>query len=572
MSFDAGVAVAQYRLQTEQARAEAQSLAQSLQGIGKAATAADVPVEALVAELRQAALAAQLTETRFLELAGAMSQQALAAGDAARAELILADANRGLNISASASGAAVKAASDEAKTAGGAFTNLSGALSAVGIGFTLVSAAKGVLDLAQTGAQAQLLAQRFEGVAAAANTTSREFLGVLRAASHGEIADTALELDVMKARLLGVGDSAAEIAPLLALARDRAQQMGLTTDDAFERLVRGLGRGSAKILDDLGIIVHITEINDKYAASIGKVSEELTDEERKHALIQETLRQAAASAEQAGGAIDSNASSYQRAGAALSNFKDFLGGVVSTGLRPYADSIAQAQERIDQMTAAMQRNADWQRQLHGATEQRTQITFRAADADDRASQASQGVSSALEGELRRKIDSTIQTAELAARQAQLDADSRAAAQGLLGAGDQALILAQKYGIAASQAQFLIQQQQAIINKEALADQRKGEQTGTTLSAREFNNFSNLQRQRNNELADEKKKADEKAAADKKRADEKAAADAKRLQDAQNQLRLASATTTAAKPSQPMKPMMRFSMPNPATVRCRPTWP
>lgn len=142
---------------------------------------------------------------------------------------------------------------------------------------------------------------------------------------------------------------------------------------------------------------------------------------------------------------------------------------------------------------------------------------------------------ALSKDAQEKLKSTIASAQLSAQQAQLDADSRRAAQGLLGAGDQAIILAQKYGIATTQAQFLIDQQQKLSNATALADQRKGEQTGTDLSAKQFDDFSKLARA-----------GAEEAAADKKRADDKQKAEAARIQSAQNALALARATTKEQK--------------------------
>ncbi len=89
----------------------------------------------------------------------------------------------------------------------------------------------------------------------------------------------------------------------------------------------------------------------------------------------------------------------------------------------------------------------------------------------------QVVSNAIAAEISKKIESEQESTQLSQAQAQLAADSRLAAQGLLGAGDQALILAQKYGIAAEQAQFLILQQQRLSNAQALSDQRAGERSG-----------------------------------------------------------------------------------------------
>jgi hypothetical protein len=68
---------------------------------------------------------------------------------------------------------------------------------------------------------------------------------------------------------------------------------------------------------------------------------------------------------------------------------------------------------------------------------------------------------ALSKETKEKLEDQIATAELAREQAQLEKDSALAAQGLLGAGDQATLLAQKYGIAADAAQFLIDKQRGV---------------------------------------------------------------------------------------------------------------
>lgn len=135
---------------------------------------------------------------------------------------------------------------------------------------------------------------------------------------------------------------------------------------------------------------------------------------------------------------------------------------------------------------------------------------------------------ALDADALKKLDSTIATAQMAQQQAQLDADSKRAAQGMLEAGDQALILAKKYGIATDQAQFLIDQQKKLGNATALADQRAGERTGTDLTASQFDKFSKLSSTQ--AAADAKKKAD----------------DEKKLADANDALRLSRAKTSAQK--------------------------
>ncbi len=159
---------------------------------------------------------------------------------------------------------------------------------------------------------------------------------------------------------------------------------------------------------------------------------------------------------------------------------------------------------------------------------------------------------ALAEELVQKVKSQQHTADLADLQRQLANDSKLAAQGLLGAGDQALLMADKYNLAKDEAQKLIDKQAFLLDQgtranvknnfiapkatpeetaAGLADQRAGERTGTTLSATEFN-------------------AQAKIAADirerKRKEAEDAAKDAQQIQDAANALALEKAKTHQGK--------------------------
>lgn len=150
--------------------------------------------------------------------------------------------------------------------------------------------------------------------------------------------------------------------------------------------------------------------------------------------------------------------------------------------------------------------------------------------------ATQESAFALSKENLQKLEGQIATDRLAQEQLQLERDSRLAAQGMLGAGNQALILAEKYGIATQQAQFLINQQQALTNASALADQRLGERSGgKENNAAQFAGQSRLIRERQQQDA-----------AENKRASERAAQDAAQLQAARDNLALSRAKTSAEK--------------------------
>jgi len=192
-----------------------------------------------------------------------------------------------------------------------------------------IAAIKGGFDLAQVGAQAEQTRIRFDQLAQQAGTTGDAMLAALRKASAGTISDTALQLDAMKASLLGVAQNADQLGPLMAIARDRAQQMGISVEFAFDSLVTGLGRGSRLILDNIGVIVKAGDANAAYAAQIGKSVGALTEQEQKQALINEVIRQGNATIAATGGAVESAATSQQRFATSFENIKTAAGGALA---------------------------------------------------------------------------------------------------------------------------------------------------------------------------------------------------------------------------------------------------
>lgn len=239
----------------------------------------------------------------------------------------------------------------------GSIGQLAGSFGTLGAIGAAIGIAKVGVDLAQVGANADLVRLRFNGLAQAAGTTGDALLGALRKASGGEISDLNLQLAANRAQLLGVASSAEQFGVLMGIARDRAQQMGITTTQAFNDLVTGLGRGSRLILDNLGIIVNADAANQAYAASIGKTVAALSEEEKKQALINQVLKDGQATIAATGGAIDSNAASFARAGTAFSNAQNSLGSFLAEGMAPTLNSFSTFVESSQNAVASIEQFA-----------------------------------------------------------------------------------------------------------------------------------------------------------------------------------------------------------------------
>lgn len=217
---------------------------------------------------------------------------------------------------------------------------------------TAITAIKGAADLAVVGANADLVAQRFDKLAQVANTTGEALLGALRKASGGEISDLNLQLAANRAQLLGVASGAEELGVLMSIARNKAQELGLSSEQAFNDLIVGLGRGSVEILDNLAITVSAKSAYDSYATSIGKSANELDAADKKQAIINATIAQGKADLAATGGAIDSMAGSFAELGASAENAKNKIGELLAVRFAPVAEDATKVTDAIAGTTSA----------------------------------------------------------------------------------------------------------------------------------------------------------------------------------------------------------------------------
>ena len=199
--------------------------------------------------------------------------------------------------------------------------NVQNALGAF-IGGVLV---RGVFQIAQAGANLDQLEQSFNRLTAEAGLSSREILGSLRELSAGTISNADLIVSANRAMVLGVAESTEDFTGLMELARLRARDLGLTTTQAFNDIVTGIGRGSALILDNIGVIVSQTDAEEKYAQSLGITRQELTKNQRAEAIKFAVLEEGRKQIEQVGELNLTYSERLQQVTASLTNLKDNIG-------------------------------------------------------------------------------------------------------------------------------------------------------------------------------------------------------------------------------------------------------
>jgi len=218
------------------------------------------------------------------------------------------------------------------KTADGGLKALGDGLSAVWtVGLSAAAAiaatagaVKLLTDAAQEGAAFQRIEEASGSLAESMGTDMDEILSSLQSASLGMVSDFDLMQSASRAMMLGVSADAGELSQLMEVAALRGRAMGLSTTQAFNDIVTGIGRASPLILDNLGIVVDAEARYKAYADSVGKTAEELSKAEKTQALLNGVLESSKGLLESAGGLTVDNAGKWEQLSAAQKNYFDMV--------------------------------------------------------------------------------------------------------------------------------------------------------------------------------------------------------------------------------------------------------
>ena len=216
---------------------------------------------------------------------------------------------------------------------------------------------RGMQTIVQDSAKLQGVERAFNSMGKQIGFTENSFKK-LQQATDGTVSKLTLMTEANNAMMLGVVKSDEEMAKLFDTAQRLGQAIGVDTTMALNSMVTGMGRQSKLMLDNLGIMVNTQDAYDKYAESIGKSSDALTDQERKIAFNNEVLRVAGDMVDDLGEEQLTTADKMARLGATFQNMGTKIGqasdGFISKaldGFQGLADGIS---DTID-----FSQNIDW---------------------------------------------------------------------------------------------------------------------------------------------------------------------------------------------------------------------
>jgi len=197
-------------------------------------------------------------------------------------------------------------------------------LAAVAAITSVALAIKEVQDAAKEGAAFQRMEDASASLARSLDADMSEIMDALREASLGMVSDFDLMQAASRAMMLGVSADSEQLAQLMEVAALRGRAMGLSTTQAFNDIVTGIGRASPMILDNLGIVVDAEGKYQAYAEAVGKTAEELTKAEKTQALLNGVLESSKGLLEETGGLTLDNAGKWEQMSAAQKNYFDLV--------------------------------------------------------------------------------------------------------------------------------------------------------------------------------------------------------------------------------------------------------
>ena len=178
-------------------------------------------------------------------------------------------------------------------------------------------------ELLTLGQKSLSLKKSFQSLAQAAGVNFKKILSDMKIATKGTVA----EVDMLAAanRMMLLGLDPAIFGEVMEIARRTAKATGQDINYMVESLSMGLGRQSKMILDNLGIIIGVSEAHEWYAATLGKTSAQLTENEKRLAFQTFAMKVARENAE----ALGEDILTLTEAGAIFTsewkNLKAFIG-------------------------------------------------------------------------------------------------------------------------------------------------------------------------------------------------------------------------------------------------------
>lgn len=217
-----------------------------------------------------------------------------------------------------------------------------------------IKSLKEFYEFAEEGAQISRLRDATSSLAISMGSNMDEIVLKIKQASLGTITEFDAMASASRAMMLGVSADADQLANLMEIAAARGRLMGIDATQAFDDMVRGIGRLSPEILDNLGIVIDADTRYAFYAKSIGKASDELSIADKRTALLNGVLEEGNELLAIQGGLLEDDATKMERLTTRWTDFVNMMKEVAGVAT---AGTIGKLTNAIDESTVSFMEEA-----------------------------------------------------------------------------------------------------------------------------------------------------------------------------------------------------------------------
>ena len=204
------------------------------------------------------------------------------------------------------------------------------------------------------------LQRSFERLSESAWIASDQMLKAMKKASKGTVSNTKLMASANKAYSLWVVSNVEDMTTIMEIARVKGQAMWRTMEEALDDIVTWLWRWSVQILDNLWIVIKQTEAQELYAQQLWKTVDQLTEAEKKQALVNAVVSQWKKELAEAWDVQETMQEKIARVNATWENMQNTIGDALIpvvdkllTAITPIIDKVVARVEANPELTATI---------------------------------------------------------------------------------------------------------------------------------------------------------------------------------------------------------------------------
>jgi len=165
-------------------------------------------------------------------------------------------------------------------------------------------------------------------------------ISAVNQATLGTVSDFDIMQASARAMMLGISADADDMALLWEVAAFRARALGQTTEEAFTRITNAIASGHTMTLRNQGIMLDAKDAYDKYAESVGKSADELTEAEKMQARMNAVIEDTLPLLEEQGGLVGDSATEWERLDAGIKNLSNSIKGDFANTALPLIKTLA----------------------------------------------------------------------------------------------------------------------------------------------------------------------------------------------------------------------------------------